>query len=167
VDIGAGALGREHEGIAAEAAECQRAVARCSEYIGRGVKIRFHLSRGQVRDIDRVAGGEAVDGKAAAGRIAIAMIEWLESDPDVTAARACLDPELRHLVGKHAYENVVLTKLREARLQGPEVEEGFTMILSDMLAVCAQGATPDSSYYADLADRGIIERSAGAALEID
>jgi len=57
--------------------------------------------------------------------LAIAMLEDFESDPDVTAARACLDPELRHLVGKHAYENVVLTKLKEARLQILRIDSHF------------------------------------------
>jgi hypothetical protein len=96
--------------------------------------------------------------------LAIQML--LELEDDEAVSNSCLlEPEYRNCVRGRAYRNIVLEKLQEARKQGAGVEEGFAMVLSDMLAICSEGSLPDSGYYDDLTERGIIQRAAGVELE--
>jgi hypothetical protein len=60
---------------------------------------------------------------------------------------------------------LVLLRLQDARRQGLEVEEGFTMILSDFIATSCAGSSPDSGYFDRLTESGIIERTVGVVLE--
>jgi hypothetical protein len=95
--------------------------------------------------------------------LAIQMLLELEDDPNKRDA-CFLDPQYRNAERGRAYANLVLLRLQEARRQGPEVEEGFTMILSDLIATGCAGSS-DSGYYDRLTESGIIEREAGVVLE--
>jgi len=96
--------------------------------------------------------------------IAIRMLRELRSDPD--RLDGCfLDPQYRNAERGRGYENLVTAGLEEARRQGPGVEEGFAMVLSDFIATCCGGSTPKSGYYEQLMERGVIERAAGVVLE--
>jgi len=66
---------------------------------------------------------------------------------------ALLDREYRH---GRPYRDIVADYLERARDAGPEVERGFTMILSDMVAAVMQGSCPDAFYYERLMRRGEI-----------
>ena len=79
--------------------------------------------------------------------------------------RCFLDPEDRNAGHASRYENVELAKLKEARLLGPEVEEGFTAILNDFIATVCGRTTVHSDFYVRLAERGVIERADGVELD--
>jgi len=96
--------------------------------------------------------------------LAIQMLLELEDDPNKHDA-CFLDPQYRNAERGRAYTNLVLLRLQDARRQGPEIEEGFTMILSDFSATGCGGSSPDSGYYDRLTESGIIERAAGVVLE--
>jgi hypothetical protein len=96
--------------------------------------------------------------------LAIQMLLELEHDPD--RLNACLlDPQYRNAGRGRAYTNLVRLRLQDARRQGLEVEEGFTMILSDFIATSCGGSSPDSGYFDRLTESGIIERTVGVVLE--
>ncbi len=64
-----------------------------------------------------------------------------------------LDPESRR---GRAYVNIVQIYLERARDAGPDVERGFTMILSDLAAQnMGGGCGIDIEYYEALLQRGI------------
>jgi hypothetical protein len=95
--------------------------------------------------------------------LAIQML--LELEDDFNKRDACfLEAQYRNAERARAYTNLVLLRLQEARRQGPEVEEGFTMILSDLIATSCAGNS-DSGYYDRLTESGIIEREVGVVLE--
>lgn len=59
------------------------------------------------------------------------------------ADQALLDPKYRH---GRPYRDVVTDYLVRARAADPDVERGFTMILSDLVATVMQGGTSDACY---------------------
>ena len=79
------------------------------------------------------------------------MLLELEDEPNKRDA-CFLDPQYRNAERGRAYTNLVLLRLQDARRQGLEVEEGFTMILSDFIAMSC-------------GESGIIEREAAVVLE--
>ena len=69
----------------------------------------------------------------------------LELEDNLDSMQACfLDPQDRNASRGRGYSNLVLLRLQEARSQGPEVEEGFTMILvtTSRQAPAASVSTP-------------------------
>jgi hypothetical protein len=69
------------------------------------------------------------------------------------AGYALLDPKDRR---RTPYRDIVFEYLQRAREGGAEVERGFTMILSDMVATLMQGGATDVWYYETLMRRGAI-----------
>lgn len=59
------------------------------------------------------------------------------------ADQALLDPVYRHA---QPYRDIVGEYLERARQAGPDVERGFSMILSDLVATVMQGGTSDACY---------------------
>lgn len=76
-----------------------------------------------------------------------------EDGAGTSADAALLDRNYRR---GRAYRDVVAEYLERARRAGPEVERGFTMILSDFVAVAMQGSCPDAYYYDRMMRRGQI-----------
>jgi hypothetical protein len=80
--------------------------------------------------------------------------ELLGEDGSGTPADAALlDRNYRH---GRPYRDVVADYLERAHKAGPEVERGFTMILSDLVAVAMQGSCPDAYYFDRMMRRGQI-----------
>jgi hypothetical protein len=94
-------------------------------------------------------------------KIAIAMLSELEDDGE-RVDRCFLDPEDRNAGHARGYENAVLLSLQEARRQGPECEEGFTMVLSDFIASVCGSVIVHSDYYDRLTERRVIEPAAAS-----
>jgi hypothetical protein len=69
------------------------------------------------------------------------------------ADQALLDPTYRH---GWPYRDVVSDYLKRAREASPEIERGFTMILSDLVATLMQGDARDEFYYESLMRRRVI-----------
>jgi hypothetical protein len=67
------------------------------------------------------------------------------------ADQALLQPDYRHGM---PYRDIVSDYLRRAREAGADVERGFTMILSDLVATVMQGGAPDAYGY----DRMMVRR---------
>src|ERR1700693_1692703 len=67
------------------------------------------------------------------------------------ADQALLEPDYRHGM---PYRDIVSDYLRRAREAGADVERGFTMILSDLVASVMQGGAPDAYGY----DRMMVRR---------
>jgi hypothetical protein len=87
--------------------------------------------------------------------LAFAMFDELlsEDGSGSDADQALLEPDYRH---GHPYRDIVADYLARARDAGTDVERGFTMILSDMVATLMQQGCPDAYYYATLMRRGVI-----------
>jgi hypothetical protein len=80
--------------------------------------------------------------------------ELLGEDGSGTPADAALlDRNYRH---SRPYRDIVADYLERARNAGPGVERGFTMILSDFVAIALQGSCPDAYYYDRMMRRGQI-----------
>jgi len=69
------------------------------------------------------------------------------------ADQALLERDYRHGV---PYRDIVSDYLRRAREAGADVERGFTMILSDLVATAMQGGAPDAWLYEGFMRRGVI-----------
>jgi hypothetical protein len=96
--------------------------------------------------------------------LAIDMLDELSGD-EVRgwpgADQALIERDLRNGA---PYRDIVSDYLRQAREAGPDVEHGFTMIVSDLVASTMQGSPPYSGfYYAQLMRRGVIADGPGQA----
>lgn len=69
------------------------------------------------------------------------------------ADQALLERDYRH--GK-PYRDIVADYLSRAREAGADVERGFTMLLSDLVATLMQSGCPDAQYYEGLMRRRVI-----------
>jgi hypothetical protein len=82
--------------------------------------------------------------------------EFLGEDGSASQGdQALLDPDYRH---GRPYRDVISDYLERARKAGPDVERGFTMILSDLVATVTQGDCPGVCYghYEALMRRRVI-----------
>jgi hypothetical protein len=85
--------------------------------------------------------------------LAIEMFDELTGCPGDEADQAMLDGEYRRGL---PYRDVLADYLKRAREAGVEVERGFTMILSDLVAQVMNGNGPSAFDYAQLMRRGVI-----------
>jgi hypothetical protein len=87
--------------------------------------------------------------------LAVEMFDELlgEDGSGAAADGALLDRNYRH---GSPYRDVVAAYLERAHAAGADVERGFTMILSDLVATAMQGGCPDAWFYEALMQRGQI-----------
>jgi hypothetical protein len=87
--------------------------------------------------------------------LALDMFDELLGEDGNAADQALLDRDYRH--GK-PYRDTVADYLQRAREAGADVERGFTMVLSDLVATVMQGGCSDARYgfYEALMRRRVI-----------